>query len=547
MNTLFKFLNSIVLIFTFIPCFSQETAEIKDTYNNRLLFEKYFDQEYYKTAALYIPNLITDEYIDDIVIEKAALTYSMLNELDKCIVFCKDYIKIKPEAASFLYDNIGQCYYYLDSYDQAAYYLGEYVDNKLSQETEIELYILDTYAQSLYETHQYSKAEDYFNWFYNEIADNKTQTLYTYSEQYPYLATSLYKCAYNYFLQGKLNEGLLFLQNSAYCNYEPAQKDLSVFTKSATFNQPLNEIPRKIQKSFEKYSQKFDICKDLTHIGQHTYWNTLKTRNTSLQNLYEKLHQGKDNFNDLPKTLQKAIYEIASGKCALDSHLNGLPFLNEEDLEYTLQYDIFGIQYDPIQIHVYHNRQANAFATPWKQIYLTSELILKYNFNKRLILAACAHEATHSICEHSLMQVWQQEKKKRRNNILAGIAVGLNTVAGVASGWYAASNGVEVSDDHWNSINSANISFVEAFDYNTQMFKFKYSKEQEIEADINAYRFCEATGIGGYAMILALELLGESDGTMSADEKDDHPTLSYRINLLKYLYAHDHPHTITNP
>ena len=71
-------------------------------------------------------------------------------------------------------------------------------------------------------------------------------------------------------------------------------------------------------------------------------------------------------------------------------------------------------------------------------------------------------------------------------------------------------------------------------------FQFKYSRAQEIESDLMAYRFCEAVGIGGYAYIMALQLLGENDLYMKADKTADHPTLSHRVAFLKWLYNSEH-------
>ena len=48
-------------------------------------------------------------------------------------------------------------------------------------------------------------------------------------------------------------------------------------------------------------------------------------------------------------------------------------------------------------------------------------------------------------------------------------------------------------------------------------------------------------GIGGYVYIMALQLLGDEKGTMVSAKDSDHPTNAYRIGLLKYLYAQEHP------
>lgn len=55
-----------------------------------------------------------------------------------------------------------------------------------------------------------------------------------------------------------------------------------------------------------------------------------------------------------------------------------------------------------------------------------------------------------------------------------------------------------------------------------------------------AYRFCESIGLGGYAYIIALELLGNRQGYLKPDKTSDHPTNTYRIGLLKHLYSLEH-------
>ena len=47
-------------------------------------------------------------------------------------------------------------------------------------------------------------------------------------------------------------------------------------------------------------------------------------------------------------------------------------------------------------------------------------------------------------------------------------------------------------------------------------------------------------GIGGYAYIMALQLLGDGNGYLQTSKDSDHPTNAFRIGLLKYLYAQEH-------
>ena len=109
------------------------------------------------------------------------------------------------------------------------------------------------------------------------------------------------------------------------------------------------------------------------------------------------------------------------------------------------------------------------------------------------------------------------------------------------AGLYAASNGVSYEQNYWDSIGIISEGLIEAFEKDAYYFKFKYTRNQEIESDIIAYRFCEAMGISGYAYIMALQLLGDSDVYLRASSTSDHPTTAYRILLLKYLFEKDHP------
>ena len=70
----------------------------------------------------------------------------------------------------------------------------------------------------------------------------------------------------------------------------------------------------------------------------------------------------------------------------------------------------------------------------------------------------------------------------------------------------------------------------------TLKYSLKYSREQEIEADLFAYRFLENLGCAE-EFINGLRILGTQYNTLYS-EFSDHPTINKRINFLKFVQAH---------
>lgn len=247
----------------------------------------------------------------------------------------------------------------------------------------------------------------------------------------------------------------------------------------------------------------------------------------------------------MPKTLRAAINEIDNNRTLLNKALSDYSTGGPDGYDREIYQDLFAGADLVDELKIYRAKEPNAFATPYGEIYIADDLIYLYDWCKPMLLGVCAHETVHSLCQHSLAQVWMQEKKMRSAQIWAGVAVGLTFAANTAMAIAEASNGVYHSGQYWNNWNNSMVSLGIMLDYaireNAYYFQFKYSRSQEIEADLLAYRYCEAMGIGGYVYIVALELLGDDYGLLAASRTADHPTIAYRVSFLKYLYDKEHP------
>ena len=96
----------------------------------------------------------------------------------------------------------------------------------------------------------------------------------------------------------------------------------------------------------------------------------------------------------------------------------------------------------------------------------------------------------------------------------------------------------EQADSMWDSVISGNDALIDAFSLRTILSNYKYSREQEIEADILAYRFLEFMGVSPEDYIKALENLVENNYELlkyTDDKFSDHPFIMHRINILRML------------
>ena len=126
--------------------------------------------------------------------------------------------------------------------------------------------------------------------------------------------------------------------------------------------------------------------------------------------------------------------------------------------------------------------------------------------------------------------------------IWGSIAAGLYVAGMSAAAITASAYGVSYDGSFYNNVGKTGTQMFYAIADASHFYQFKYSRSQEIEADLAAYRFCEAMGLGGYTYIMALQLICDKneEKVLKAKKSDTHPTTLYRIFLLKYLFNKEH-------
>lgn len=187
-------------------------------------------------------------------------------------------------------------------------------------------------------------------------------------------------------------------------------------------------------------------------------------------------------------------------------------------------------------LHIVYDEQVNAFCALKEKgfaICLTTALLDQKGVNYNIILGYIAHEFAHGALLHHIRGLYAEAKERRKNELLGGIAVGLNVLAVGANAYTAGMTGTSYDNTPYldaieNIGNEIKIS--------TLKYSFKYSREQEIEADLFAYRFLENLGCAE-EFINGLRILGTQYDVIYS-EYSNHPTISERINFLKFVQLH---------
>lgn len=277
----------------------------------------------------------------------------------------------------------------------------------------------------------------------------------------------------------------------------------------------------KADKKYSKIIEKLDIIKylniDTVH-NENAFWETIEQHHTTLNKYKKAKIKNKSSAN-------KAIEYI--GKQLADTDIEEYYIYDVPHITNNLKNAICGInsQY-PVTISIVEDKYANAAIFPNGEMYITDSLLHLLDYSYEKLVGICAHEMGHYIIQHAYIHQWKSYKKQITNTIIAATM----SAAVAASDIYAASQGVEVDADGTSKY--INDTFIEA-NYSSYLYKFKYSREQELEADIIAIRFLEWIGINPKYYIDVLRQLGTKNDHMYNAESN-HPTTKYRIDLLTY-------------
>ncbi|MBD8993743.1 MAG: hypothetical protein EGR07_03280 [Prevotella sp.] len=287
-----------------------------------------------------------------------------------------------------------------------------------------------------------------------------------------------------------------------------------------------------------QYIKKLDVPSEvmaLPNDNPANFWWYLPKYNTGYQKFETALKKGKS-------TAHSAVNEIKNELMFRTDFQKGLTDENSVEVLDSV-YKFFNLKvYNPqMKVFIVGAREVNAYSTPDAIILLNSGLLNKMGTFEK-IYAVVGHELAHYALGHVFQNLYAVKKKEKRNKIMVGVAYGIQA-AGTAIGQAMYSDnspeGQKAREQAWQDVKDRldkNLEWATVDAYGR--YHLKYSRNQEVEADIASYRFLQWIGEDPNYMIKMLEILGE--GEPKIDQKDsDHPSTSFRINVLKAIAQYD--------
>lgn len=280
------------------------------------------------------------------------------------------------------------------------------------------------------------------------------------------------------------------------------------------------------EKSYSKLIKKYDLD-SITHSTHDPvkFWDGVWRNNERFNNFMKAVEKG-------TPAIKKAFKELSGSELYLLEKASKFEVVaTSKDSLLMPLYDELGAKISKdIKIMLVYDKELNACAFPNGNLYIYTGL-LEDSLGFAGILGICAHEMAHYILQHSYVEAYMEAKRENNNKIAAGIIAGVQ----VASEAYAVANGLDTDKDALEK--GVSNLFSQAI-IDAHKFGFKYSREQEIEADIIAYRFLEAMGYGGENYIKVLQKIEDRYPDTYTSDTDDHPSTLFRIGLLQYMKAH---------
>ena len=290
---------------------------------------------------------------------------------------------------------------------------------------------------------------------------------------------------------------------------------------------------KNMEKQYRKLIEKYDIdqaVKVIDRDNASTFWDLMLKNNELRIKFIEDIEKNKgaeketiEKIAQLPRFYpneEETIVDSLQGFCDTLLIDMGIKQLNLN-----------------CSLHIVEDPDPNSFTALTEDGFamcINTGLLNMEGVKYKTLMGYVAHEFSHGILLHHARMFYAEAKPRRKNELIGGVVTGLSVLAvGVA-----AYNGVATGMQTTSATDFADLilNINESFDHLTVKYYFRYSREQEYEADLIAYRFMEYIGASD-EYINALNMIGTEMDKLYNDYSD-HPKTSDRISFLKYVQTH---------
>lgn len=166
---------------------------------------------------------------------------------------------------------------------------------------------------------------------------------------------------------------------------------------------------------------------------------------------------------------------------------------------------------------------------------LTTGLVAKTGVTRDVLMGYVAHEFVHGALHHHARSYYDQARKRRKDNLLLGmLAVG---VVGAVTAAEALDPTPSDGDTYINDSGNTTVNINTDATHRVPKFFFNYTRDQEHEADLIAFRFMQHLG-KEKPYIDGLKILGSTNYDTLFGADSNRPPVVERINFLNYVEEH---------
>lgn len=290
-------------------------------------------------------------------------------------------------------------------------------------------------------------------------------------------------------------------------------------------------------QSIKNIVKKFDIVypKDNVISSVTEFWELARSQDKELM-IYT------DAVNRNVTSATKAFFEIINSKYELINYQNSLNFEHESvqeiknDLSRYFRLNEIGRlrNIKDMKILVAKCDDINAISMPNGVIMIYGGLLFSEKFSIEEIKAVCAHEIAHFMLRHIEVEHYKFNKKLSRNKFWADLGtLGAMTANAYGQAQMEIYGGVKANYniDVYQKLHKVLVD--KAYNSST-MFRYRYSRKQELQADIIGCRYFQFLGGKIDDYLSMLEKIGVEDDKFYSKEWD-HPKVQLRIDVIKYL------------
>lgn len=287
-----------------------------------------------------------------------------------------------------------------------------------------------------------------------------------------------------------------------------------------------------IEKQYNKIIEIYDIAdeaKEVAPMNTAAFWRAMLDNNESCLKFLKDIKKNKgaekealNNTAQLPRfypQYDETIVGDLQGFC--------------DTLLIDMGISDLGIK---CSLHVVSSDEAYAFTALTEDGFamcLTTRLINKKGVTYETLMGYVAREFVHGALYHHTRGFYAQAKADRKYAIIGSLAAGalVTTLALTADDQDHCHHRTYDSNCDTTVVNIENVT-----DLSARKYSFQYTRDQEFEADLIAYRFLEYLG-NSDEFINGLRILG-ADYDAFYGENSNHPTIVTRIDFLKYVRKH---------